>query len=363
MTNTSSEFSDGVDPFEENKAAVYSFLGIVMSVAISLNIASCVIMTKNKDLRKHNQFLVYITISFTEIFIDVLYIISLYWRRRGVEHFCMFVFLLLCVGRESILVHLLYLCIERCFALTVSLNRIFRKMITVRGRILVFGINVTLSILLFAPIVLAKALKDPYTCGPDHLFGSEGGFVLRYCRTVFSLQIVAMLVIYLYIAKKIHTITAPNVSKTDQPRPVNHTRVHPQDSKPNQETGVYQINSENQTISHAMTVETVTCKTSDETTDNARNSDKTPNTERKNKAPVGKWKPRTLKMLRSVLLTTVIPSIPMIGLQIVEYFDPSFMTATLDVIISLCNVLHAIIFPLVFVVTVTQSRCCKNVRT
>lgn len=76
----------------------------------------------------------------------------------------------------------------------------------------------------------------------------------------------------------------------------------------------------------------------------------------------GKWKPRTLKMLRSSILTTVIPSIPMLGLQTGEYFDPNFMNPSLDVVISLFNVLHAIIFPLVFIVTVKKPKCCMRNR-
>lgn len=55
-----------VDPLGENRTIVYSCLGMVMSLAILLNITNCLVMMKNKDLRKHNQFFVYISISLTE---------------------------------------------------------------------------------------------------------------------------------------------------------------------------------------------------------------------------------------------------------------------------------------------------------
>lgn len=42
-------------------------------------------------------------------------------------------------------------------------------------------------------------------------------------------------------------------------------------------------------------------------------------------------------MLRSAIFATVIPSIPMLALQTRDYFDPNFIKASLDVVISLCN--------------------------
>lgn len=65
-------------------------------------------------------------------------------------------------------------------------------------------------------------------------------------------------------------------------------------------------------------------------------------------------------MLRSAILTTVIPSIPVLVLQIADYFDSTFMNAKLDVIISLFNLLHALLFPAVFIVTVKQPKCWRK---
>lgn len=168
MSNTSF-----VDPFEGSKMSVYPLLGTVMTLAILLNIVNCVVMIKNKDLRKHNQFFVYITISLTEAFVDVLYMVIFFWRQGDLEYFCVFIFLLLTIGREIIQVHLLCLCVERYFALSVSLVHVFRKVTTVKGRLVILVLCIILSFVVFAPISFIHANKDVYSCGPDTLFGNH----------------------------------------------------------------------------------------------------------------------------------------------------------------------------------------------
>lgn len=112
-------------------------------------------------------------------------------------------FLLYIIGRISIQVHLLCLCIERCFALSVFLFNVFRKLTTLKGRLVISVVCIILSIVIFAAIVFLYSIKDFYSCGPETLFESHVRFIFRYCRTVFSLQIILMIGIYLYIAKKI----------------------------------------------------------------------------------------------------------------------------------------------------------------
>lgn len=352
-----------VDPFDYT--TVYPILGTIVSVAILLNIASCMIMIKNKDLRKHRQFFVYITISLTEIFIDALYIVILFWRRGSVEFFCLFIFLFYCLGRENIQLQLLGLCIERCFALNVSLNDTFRKMVTVKGRLTAFILCVVISSLIMVPPVFIYAHRDSYACGPATLFQNNSRLVLRYIRTVFALQIVSMLGMYLYVTKKVQTLTAPNLHSTDvsqlgtfQCKPErNITTVcngSSQNTKENSNTCVTQATS-----STTLRTEIVK-KTSKESPKQSNH----PNLHNNIKRQGGKWKPRTLNMLRSAILTTVFPALPMLGLQIVDYINPRFMNTTHDVIISLSNVFHAVVFPLIFIMTVKQTtcNCCKQGR-
>lgn len=352
-----------VDPFDYT--TVYPILGTIVSVAILLNVISCMIMIKNKDLRKNRQFFVYITISLTEIISDALYIVILFWRRENAEFFCLFIFLFFCLGRENIQLQLLCLCVERCFALNVSLNDIFRKMVTVKGRLTAFVSCVVISSLIMAPIVSIYAHKDSYACGPATLFENNSRLVLRYIRTVLSLQIVFMLGVYLYVTKKVQTLTAPNLNSTDV------SQVGSVQSKAENKMETVLTGSSRDTKENSKTCVT---QTTSATTSNAETVQKTdkespkqsihPHLYNNSKRQGGKWKPRTLNMLRSVILTTVFPSIPMLGLQIVDYINPRFMNTTHDVIISLCNVLHAVVFPLIFIMTVKNitCMCCKKRR-
>lgn len=351
MHNTSFE-----DNFEESNDTVYPFSGIVVSVAILLNIINCFVMLKNKDLRKHNQFFVYITISVTEAFVDVLYFFIYFGKQEDVEYFCACVLFLYCLGRENIHLLILTLCIERCFAFTVTFNNIFRKMTTLEGRLITFSISTMISVVISAPPIFIYAVKDSLACRPETLFGNNVRFVLRYFRTVLLLQIVSMLGIYLYIIKKIRTLTAPNTCAFNN-------------------SGIFSIKVESNisktklTDSGQKTEDCVEKKCGQSSSqickldDNAKEIVSVPNhpQHRKEiKKQGGKWKPRTLKMLRSAILTTVIPSIPILVLQIADYFDPTFMNAKLDVIISLFNLLHALLFPVVFIVTVKQPKCWRK---
>lgn len=347
-----------VDPF--NFGTVYPVLGTILSAAIFLNIVSCVIMMKNKDLRKHKQCFVYATISLTEVFIDALYIVKLFWRRGDVEYFCMIIFLLYSLGREKIQLHLLCLCIERCFALNVSFNKLFRKMVNTRGRLTTFIFCLTVSILIVTPPVFLYGDKYSYACGPATLFGRNSRSVLRYYRTVFSVQVVSMFGMYLYVTKKVSSLTAPhhsaNVSHSITVKPKNRLETvlngSCQETKGTSKTHV--------TVSSSKS----TSKAVQETKDKLPKQSSHPHHQKQNDRQDGQWKPRTLSMLRSAIFTTVFPSLPMLGLQIADYINPRFMSTALDVFISFCNVLHAIIFPLIFIVTVKKNAriCCKKSR-
>lgn len=361
MHNTSFE-----DNFEESNDTVYPFSGIVVSVAILLNSINCFVMLKNKDLRKHNQFFVYITISLTEAFVDVLYFFIYFGKQEDEEFFCACVLFLYCLGRENIHLLLLTLCIERCFAFTVTFNNIFRKMTTLEGRLFTFSISTMISVVISAPPIFIYAVKDSLACRPENLFGNNVRFVLRYFRTVLLLQIVSMLGIYLYIIKKIRTLTAPYTCAVNNSRifiikvqsleAENISKTKLTDSGQKEE--VLREKTEDCVEKKCGQSSSQICK--DEKAKEIVSVPNNPQHHKEIKKQGGKWKPRTLKMLRSAILTTVIPSIPILVLQIADYFDPTFMNAKLDVIISLFNLLHALLFPVVFIVTVKQPKCWRK---
>lgn len=359
-----------VDPFEGRKMIVYSFLGTVMTLAISLNIVNCVVMIKNKDLRKHNQFIVYITISLTEAFIGVLFIVIIFWRQDGVEYFCVSIFLLLTIGREIIQVHLLCLCLERYFALSVSLIHVFRKLTSVKGRLVILLVCIILSFVVFAPVAFIHANKDVYSCGPDTLFGTNARFVLRFSRTIYSVQVLAMLGIYLCVIKKIRTLILPSSTGVSFSR---HVVINVQSfnseskSKPMLNNCSQELKDITKTLNNVKPTsvkdnlsDSSNLQTVQQTKANLTAMSKHPISNTKSIKQGKSWKPRTLKMLRTAIFATVIPSIPMLALQIGDYLNPTFMNASLDVVISLCNVFHSFVFPLVFIVTVKQPKCCKK---
>jgi hypothetical protein len=66
------------------------------------------------------------------------------------------------------------------------------------------------------------------------------------------------------------------------------------------------------------------------------------------------WKLRAFKIVKYTFLSTIIPSVPMVVTQIVGYIRPDILNETVDMVISLCNVVHSIVFPLMFVFTVKR---------
>lgn len=239
-------------------------------------------------------------------------------------------------------------------------------MTTLEGRLITFSISTMISVVISAPPIFIYAVKDSLACRPEILFGNNVRFVLRYFRTVLLLQIVSMLGIYLYIIKKIRTLTAPNtcavnnsrifIIKVQSSEAENISKTKLTDSGKKEE--VLREKTEDCVEKKCFQSSSQICK--DEKAKEIVSVPNHPQHRKEIKKQGGKWKPRTLKMLRSAILTTVIPSIPVLVLQIADYFDSTFMNAKLDVIISLFNLLHALLFPAVFIVTVKQPKCWRK---
>jgi hypothetical protein len=66
------------------------------------------------------------------------------------------------------------------------------------------------------------------------------------------------------------------------------------------------------------------------------------------------WKLRAYKMVKYTFFSTTIPSVPMVVTQIVGYIRPDLLNETIDTVITFCNVVHAIVFPLMFVLTIKR---------
>lgn len=93
----------------------YMFSFIVTS-SVLLNFAALFFMMKDKGLRRHSQYLMFMIISSTEIVIDIFYLCLFYWNKTFV-YFCHVLLIVLTIGRNNVFFHLMYLCIERLCAI------------------------------------------------------------------------------------------------------------------------------------------------------------------------------------------------------------------------------------------------------
>lgn len=121
----------------------YMFSFIVTS-SVLLNFAALFFMMKDKGLRRHSQYLMFMIISSTEIVIDIFYLCLFYWNRTFV-HFCHVLLVVLIIRRNNVFFHLMYLCVERLCAITVSLQKVFQILINSRNRVIFLGISLFAS--------------------------------------------------------------------------------------------------------------------------------------------------------------------------------------------------------------------------
>lgn len=103
----------------------YMFSFIVTS-SVLLNFAALFFMMKDKGLRRHSQYLIFMIISSTEIVIDIFYLCLFYWNKTFV-YVCHVLLIVLTIGRNNVFFHLMYLCVERLCAITVSLQKEFQN--------------------------------------------------------------------------------------------------------------------------------------------------------------------------------------------------------------------------------------------
>lgn len=117
---------------------LFYMFGFIVTSSVLLNSAALFFMMKDKDLRRHSQYLMFMIISSTEIVIDIFYLCLFYWNRTFV-HFCHVLLVVLIIGRNNVFFHLMYLCIERLCAITVSLQKVFQILINSRNRVIFSG--------------------------------------------------------------------------------------------------------------------------------------------------------------------------------------------------------------------------------
>ena len=216
------------------------------------------------------------------------------------------------------------MCFERFCALKLSLRRLFNTLITLKTRIIFLVCSLTVSFIFFSIPVILYSNRWAATCGIRDIFGEHARFFLNYTRTTYSIEIVLTSVMYLYISKKMNAITAPKPSPARQGQHVLNTVTQFNESGMVRPT---------QTTSAHIPLEVPTSTT---------------NT----------WRYRSIKMMRLAIITTVVPSLPMLISQVIGFIKPDILNRPIDAIISLCNVCHAICLPMTFMVSVKKPKCC-----
>lgn len=201
MNTTTETNASYVDPLGETGKIIYPTIGTIMFLAIVFNITGIALMLKSKELRKHSQNFIYMIISMTELFIDVFYLMMVFWKQR-VLYVCGIFFFLYTVGRHNVIIHLIYLCVERFCAVNPSLNRTFQRMITIKSRLIFLALSMVASCILFLPPIILYATPEPNDCGVAQIFAENGGLVLGVNRTVYSVELIFIFTIYIYLVKK-----------------------------------------------------------------------------------------------------------------------------------------------------------------
>lgn len=175
-------------------------------------------------------------------------------------------------------------------------------------------------------------------CMVQSLFQENGKFVLMYIRTVYCIELLIVCLIYFQLTRKIRHLMV-SVSPV-----VNNACPNSIDIPPSANHKVNDLDN---------------C--------NAETQEQTVGISSQKKAPKLQgnrnglaWKIRAFKFTQATILATVIPSSPMAVLQIVGYIKPGLLSKRADLVISMSNTAHAVIFPLVFIATVKKLECCKK---
>jgi hypothetical protein len=199
------------------------------------------------------------------------------------------------------------------------------------------------------------------SCNIDVMFKENARLVINYVRTIFCVEILAMCILYFCIAKEIRTLINTVENSSFQQQKITRIGVQPLSpgtsfpvhvstsvQRASSNVGDFEENAESGSSSQMEISRTITKSLSSVMKDETVQM---PHTQERSTAGLA-WKLRAFKMVRFSLLSTILPSIPMIVTQIVGYIRPDLLNETVDIIVSLCNVVHAIVYPLMFIVFV-----------
>jgi hypothetical protein len=198
-------------------------------------------------------------------------------------------------------------------------------------------------------------------CGVEYVFYPNARAMVSYARTIYCIEILITCFIYMLIAKEIRTLVNTTDNSSSQQTEATEVSVPPSSNEATCPEHTFRTDQGTSTKVVAF----------DENFEAGSSNQGLPSTTLKSlpmvrgergqipknrtKIKAGlQWKFRAFKMVTYTILSTIIPSVPMVVTQIVGYIKPDLLNETVDVVISLCNVFHAILFPIMFLVTVKQ---------
>lgn len=341
-----------------------------LSLAIIINLIVCVIISTDKAMKNNHQRTIFLTISIDEIIVESMLIFVMFWTEGGI--WCDIFFNVYMICRMTTYSLLLYLCLERLLAVYPDKNFIFQKFRSQNGRILYLMASLLLASMIYIPMSAfsTNGIAEPNPKGGcKSISYSRVSAITRFLLATYA---VIILGIYSFLMRKIknqHT-KFPSKQSMRQSKKVYETKNFTTTVQiPPNVSDQIEMKQTTSAIPNPKTVFAIASIQKQE------NGQKVSGTSEKNGLQVDEgnsnhikasnqraWQKRANRVLRNAVLGITVPSILMVGLQIVLMALPNGDTKSIDIaVVTLLSVFSpAILYPFLFIFSV---KGCKPRKT
>lgn len=341
-----------------------------LSLAIIINLIVCVIISTDKAMKNIHQRAIFLTISIDEIIVESMLIFVMFWTEGGI--WCDIFFNVYMICRMTTYSLLLYLCLERLLAVYPDKNFIFQKFRSQNGRILYLMASLLLASMIYIPMSAfsTNGIAEPNPKGGcKSISYSRVSAITRFLLATYA---VIILGIYSFLMRKIknqHT-KFPSKQSMRQSKKIYETKNFTTTVQiPPNVSDQIEMKQTTSAIPNPKTVFAIASIQKQE------NGQKVSGTSEKNGLQVDEgdsnhikasnqraWQKRANRVLRNAVLGITVPSILMVGLQIVLMALPNGDTKSIDIaVVTLLSVFSpAILYPFLFIFSV---KGCKPRKT
>lgn len=341
-----------------------------LSLAIIINLIVCVIISTDKAMKNNHQRTIFLTISIDEIIVESMLIFVMFWTEGGI--WCDIFFNVYMICRMTTYSLLLYLCLERLLAVYPDKNFIFQKFRSQNGRILYLMASLLLASMIYIPMSAfsSNGIAEPNPKGGcKSISYSRVSAITRFLLATYA---VIILGIYSFLMRKIknqHT-KFPSKQSMRQSKKIYETKNFTTTVQiPPNVSDQIEMKQTTSAIPNPKTVFAIASIQKQE------NGQKVSGTSEKNGLQVDEgnsnhikasnqraWQKRANRVLRNAVLGITVPSILMVGLQIVLMALPNGDTKSIDIaVVTLLSVFSpAILYPFLFIFSV---KGCKPRKT